>query len=76
MGRGTTYTLRHYRNRILEYIDEVGECTTEDIMKNVRGTNHRLMDGLFYAVTSKIVVGRIENLDKVIWYFRDSDEER
>lgn len=49
MGRGPSYTVENYADRILLYLYSKKEGkTTQEIMKEVKGTDYRIIEGLFF----------------------------
>lgn len=66
MGTNPSYTTEDYAKRIVDYLKENGKATTEKIMKEITGTNFRLIDGLFLLHERGDIVSTVTKY-KITW---------
>lgn len=71
MGRGKSYTITDYGDRIILYLHMKDEATTEEILREVKGTDFRLVDGLlFLAMNQKVRASVSEHL--ITWTLKET----
>lgn len=71
MGRGASYSTHDYANRIELFLHQNGgNALTEEIMRNVTGTDFRLVDGLHLLYKMGVVTDGVYK-HKVRWILTD-----
>lgn len=72
MGRGKSYKIEDYADRIVSFLSmKGGEATTEELIKEVTGTDFRLADGLFYlAMRHRVKASVSEHI--ITWTLKDN----
>jgi len=75
MGRGPSYSLEDFADRVANYLLSFTEpVRTEQIIKEVRGTDTRVADGLLWlALNQKVKVKTDKNY--VYWEIKKSSVE-
>ena len=71
MGRKPSFTPEDYANRIFRYLHEKQErgeqVSTKDILREVTGTDYRLVDGLWWLTAKKKVRPTLEEMKPTKW---------
>lgn len=71
MGRGKSYNLDDYADRLFAHLAEHGPKTTNDLVYGVKGTQVRLMEGLILLRSQQRVKHRIINKhNEILWTAR------
>ena len=74
MGKKPTFTVMDFSKRILDYLQTYGAATTEEIMKEVSGTNFRLVDGIFLLLKQGKIRAELDKY-KITWVLKDEVQE-
>lgn len=69
MGRNPHFTNEDYANRIMAYLYEQPEytATTERILRDVKGTDFRLMDGIVYLMIKNSIRPTFHHKNRTTW---------
>lgn len=69
MGRRQHYTTEDYANRILAYLSgfEDNTNTTERIIRDVTGTDYRLVDGIIYLMMENKIRPTFRKNKRTVW---------
>ena len=71
MGRKPSFSTEDYANRILAYLHDKQrdneQVSTRDILREVTGTDYRLVDGLLWLIVNKKVRPTLSDMKPTKW---------
>lgn len=74
MGKKPSFTIMDFSKRVYDYLQTYGAANTEEIMKEVSGTNFRLMDGIMLLGMQGKIRAEVGKY-KITWVIKDEVQE-